>query len=96
VNEVDFEADRAPTQADLGPLEPFLILSRADHSLVVAARARDGIIHLAPLIAVPDPPRRRLLECPCCDRWIVWSEWPDGRTTLTPLSKQNDNGDIPF
>jgi hypothetical protein len=48
VSEVDFEADRAPTQADLGPLEPFLILRRRDDdSLVVAARAPDGIIHLA-------------------------------------------------
>ena len=81
---------------DLGPLRPFLILKRASGGYAVAAYAEDNkIISLAPLRIVPDPPRRRLIECPCCDRWIVISEWPNGMMTITPLPKAPDD-DIPF
>ncbi len=35
-----------------------------------------------------------VLECSCCDRWLVMSEWPDGAATLAPPSKVlADDGD---
>jgi hypothetical protein len=83
-------------QAAVGELHPFLVIPRRDGNFSVAARAEDGTIYLAPLVSIPDGPKKRLLECPCCGRGIVWSEWPDGRATLEPLPKQNDDGDIPF
>jgi hypothetical protein len=88
----------ATPQDVVGDLTPFLILPRNSGGFSVAARASDGTIHIAPLIAVPDPPRKRLIQCPCkgCGRWIVWSEWPSGVATLTPLSQQRLDDDIPF
>jgi hypothetical protein len=81
--------------ADFGPLDPFLILRRRDDSLAVAARAPGNVISIAPLRIVPDPPRRRLLICPCCQRPFVISEWPNGTVRLTPLPKSPDD-DISF
>jgi hypothetical protein len=71
----------------IGPLEPFAIIRRQDGSFTVAARDENGVIHLGALIGIPDPPKRKLLQCPCadCGRWLVWSEWPDGHATLTPF-----------
>ena len=87
-------------QADLtqkfGPLEPYLILRRNDGSFVVPARDENGVIVIAPLIGIPDPPRRKLIQCPCpdCGRWLVWSEWPDGHATLAPFKPHpGDGGD---
>jgi hypothetical protein len=83
--------------ADLGPLEPFAILHRNDGSFSVAARASGNVVSIAPLVAIPDPPKRRIFECPCqgCGRCIVMSEWPSGMVTVVPLSKPPDD-DIPF
>jgi len=67
--------------------EPFLLIHRRDGSFSVAAGAPDGTIELAPLRVLPDPPRRKPLECPCCDRWIVLNEFADGTMRLEPLSK---------
>ncbi len=80
-------------------LEPFLILRRRDDSLIVAARASDGVVYLAPLRSVPKPPRRKLIECCCCGRPLVWSEFEDGHATLLPIEKQPcaaADDDIPF
>jgi hypothetical protein len=77
--------------ADFDELQPFLILRRNDGSFSVAARAENGIISLAPLVSVPDPPKRKLFQCPCCDRWIVLSEWPNGVMRLYPLPKAPDD-----
>ena len=76
-------------------LQPFLILRRNDGSFSVAARATGNVVSIAPLVSVPDPPRRRLLLCPCCHRPFVMSEWPSGVVRLYPLPKQPDD-DIPF
>ena len=85
------------TAADpLADLQPFLILRRRDGSLAVAARALGNVISLAPLVGVPDPPRKRLLECCCCRRAIILNEFKSGMTTLTPLPKtprDHDGGD---
>jgi hypothetical protein len=88
-------ADRPARQADiLGPLDPFLILRRQDGSLAVAARAEGNVISIAPLRAIPDPPRRSLLECPCCGRPFILSEWPTGMLTLSPFRpRPGDDGD---
>ncbi len=88
------ESDAGQDAAALGPLDPFLVLSRSDGSFSVAARAEDGVISLAPLILLPPPPKRRMISCPCCGRTLVWSEFSDGHATLEPLSKPpHDNGD---
>ena len=77
-------------------LQPFLILRRNDGSFSVAARATGNVVSIAPLVvSIPDPPKRKLFQCPCCDRWIVLSEWPNGVMRLTPLPKAPDD-DIPF
>jgi hypothetical protein len=91
-------ADQADLTQKFGSLDPFLILRRQDGSLAVAARAEGNVISLAPLRGIPDPPRRKLIQCPCpdCGRWLVWSEWPDGHTTLAPLSTTPHDDSIPF
>lgn len=81
--------------ADFDELQPFLILRRNDGSFSVAARATGNVVSIAPLVAVADPPKRSLYECPCCGRPFILSEWPNGRMTLTPLPKAPDD-DIPF
>jgi hypothetical protein len=78
-------------------LQPFLILRRNDGSFSVAARATGNVVSIAPLVAIPDPPKRRLYECPCCGRPFILSEWPDGHATITPIPKPpDDSSDIPF
>lgn len=76
----------------LGELQPFLILRKRDNSLAVAALGEGNLISLAPLVVIPDPPRRTaLLECPCCRRPFVMSEWPNGMMRLRPF----DDGERP-
>ncbi len=93
----DAKSKSSSDQADLtqkfGPLEPFLILRRHDGSFSVAARDENGVIHLGALRAIPDPPKRKLISCPCCDRLIVLSEWPDGSLTVTPFKPRPGDGD---
>ena len=79
-----------PPQDDLGPLEPRYILRRRDGSLAVAARGEGNLISLAPLVVIPHPPRRTLLECPCCRRPFIMSEWPNGMMTLTLFNPGHD------
>jgi hypothetical protein len=71
----------------LGDLEPFAIVKLGD-AFAVASRAEGNLISVAPLRAIPDPPHRTLLQCPCrdCRRWFVMSQWPSGVMTLKPLS----------
>lgn len=84
-----------PAPQDVGDLEPYLILRRRDDSFVVASRAASGVIVIAPLIAVPDPPRQSLIECPCCGRGIVMSRWPNGSMTLKPFKPRHGDGGEP-
>ena len=78
----------------IGALDPFLILRKRDNSLAVAARDENGVIHIGALRIVADPNHKRVIECPCCRRGIILTEWSGGVLKLEPLSPtlRDDDG----